>query len=102
MAARSTWTPPGKTSRESGTAAAGWSRLSTARESKQSRLVETRKWLKILTADFHGSSAMKERFLSSGIVVVAFVLAAALILPNRSISGFMQACGQFIADLFGF
>ncbi len=45
---------------------------------------------------------MKERFLSSGIVVIAFVLAAALILPNRSISGFMQACGQFIADLFGF
>jgi hypothetical protein len=45
---------------------------------------------------------MKERFLSSSIVVVAFVLAAALILPNRSISGFMQTCGQFIADLFGF
>lgn len=44
---------------------------------------------------------MRDRFLSSGIVVVAFVLAAALILPNRSVSGFMQACGQFIADLFG-
>jgi hypothetical protein len=44
---------------------------------------------------------MKDRFLSSGIVIVAFVLAAALILPNRSISGFMQACGQLIADVFG-
>jgi hypothetical protein len=45
---------------------------------------------------------MKERFLSTGIVVIAFVLGAALILPNRSISGFIQTCGQFIADLFGF
>ena len=45
---------------------------------------------------------MKTRFLSSSIVIVAFVLGAALILPDRSISGFMVSCGQFIADLFGF
>jgi hypothetical protein len=45
---------------------------------------------------------MKDRFLSTGIVVVAFALAAALMLPNRSISGFMQACGQLIADVLGF
>lgn len=44
---------------------------------------------------------MKTRFLSSGIVVLAFVLGAALILPDRSISKFMVSCGQFIADLFG-
>jgi hypothetical protein len=44
---------------------------------------------------------MKDRFLTSGIVVLAFVLGAALILPNRSISGFMTSCGQFIADMFG-
>ena len=44
---------------------------------------------------------MRDRFLSSSIVILAFVLAAALVLPNRSISGFMQACGQMIADLFG-
>ena len=45
---------------------------------------------------------MKDRFLSSGIVILIFVLGAALILPNRSISGFMQMCGQFISDVFGF
>jgi hypothetical protein len=44
---------------------------------------------------------MKDKFLSSGILVVAFVLALALILPDRSISGFMQACGRMIADVFG-
>ena len=44
---------------------------------------------------------MRDRFLSSSIVILAFVLAAALVLPNRSISGFMQACEQMIADLFG-
>jgi len=44
---------------------------------------------------------MKDRFLSGGIAIVAVVLAAALILPNRTISGFMQACGQMIADVFG-
>lgn len=44
---------------------------------------------------------MKDRFLSTGIVIVAVVLAAALILPNRSISGFMQSCGQLIADVLG-
>jgi len=45
---------------------------------------------------------MKEKFLSSGIVILIFVLGAALILPNRSISGFMQMCGQFISDIFGY
>lgn len=44
---------------------------------------------------------MKDKFLSSGIMVVALLLAAALVLPNRSISSFMQACGQLIADVFG-
>jgi hypothetical protein len=44
---------------------------------------------------------MKEKFLSSGIVILIFVLGAALILPNRSISGFMQMCGQFISDVLG-
>lgn len=45
---------------------------------------------------------MKDKFLSSSIIIVFFVLGAALILPNRSISGFMQMCGQFISDVFGF
>ena len=44
---------------------------------------------------------MKDRFLTSGIFVLAIMLGAALILPNRTISGFMQSCGQFIADCFG-
>ena len=35
-----------------------------------------------------------------GILIV--VLAAALILPNRTISGIMVQCGEFIADMFGF
>jgi len=43
---------------------------------------------------------MKDKLLSSSIVVLLFVLAAALILPNRSISGFMTSCGQLIADFF--
>jgi hypothetical protein len=45
---------------------------------------------------------MKEKFLSSSILLLVFVLGAALILPNRTISGFMQTCGQFISDVFGF
>ena len=45
---------------------------------------------------------MKDKFLSSGILILVFVLGAALILPNRSISGVMQMCGQFISDLFGY
>ena len=45
---------------------------------------------------------MKDRFLSSTIIILVFVLGAALILPNRSISGVMQTCGQFISDVFGF
>lgn len=45
---------------------------------------------------------MKDKFLSSSIVILLFVLGAALILPNRSVSGFMQTCGQFISDVFGY
>jgi hypothetical protein len=45
---------------------------------------------------------MKDRFLSSSILLLVFVLGAALILPNRTISSFMQTCGGFISDLFGF
>jgi hypothetical protein len=45
---------------------------------------------------------MKDRFLSSTILILVFALGAALILPNRSISGFIEACGKFISDLFGF
>lgn len=44
---------------------------------------------------------MRDKFLSTTIVVVAIALGVALILPNRSISGFMQACGQLIADVLG-
>lgn len=44
---------------------------------------------------------MKDKFLTSGIVVLAFLLGAALIIPNRDISRFMQSCGQMIADAFG-
>ena len=54
-----------------------------------------------LTVNLSEVVVMKDRFLSSSIVVVAFVLGAALILPNRSISGFMVSCGRMIADLFG-
>jgi hypothetical protein len=45
---------------------------------------------------------MKDKFVSSSILILVFVLGAALILPNRSISGFMQLCGQFISDVFGY
>jgi len=45
---------------------------------------------------------MRDRFISSSILILIFVLGAALILPNRTISGFMQTCGQFISDVFGF
>jgi hypothetical protein len=45
---------------------------------------------------------MKDRFLTSIIGVLVIVLAAALILPNRTISGVMQTCGSYISDVFGF
>lgn len=45
---------------------------------------------------------MKDKFLSTTIVLLVFVLGAALILPDRSVSGFMQMCGQFISEVFGF
>ena len=45
---------------------------------------------------------MKDKFLTSTIALLVLALASALILPNRSISAFMQACGGFISDLFGF
>jgi len=45
---------------------------------------------------------MKDKFLSGSILILVFVLGAALVLPNRSVSGFMQMCGQFISDVFGY
>jgi len=45
---------------------------------------------------------MKDKFLSSSILILVFVLGVALILPDRSISGFMQMCGEFISDVFGY
>jgi hypothetical protein len=45
---------------------------------------------------------MKDKFLTSMCGILIVVLAAALILPNRTISGVMQQCGEFIADMFGF
>ena len=45
---------------------------------------------------------MRDKFLTSMLGVLLVVLAAALVLPNRTISGFMQSCGSFISDVFGF
>jgi hypothetical protein len=45
---------------------------------------------------------MRQKFLTSMCGILLVVLAAALILPNRTISGFMQQCGSYIADVFGF
>ena len=45
---------------------------------------------------------MKDKFLTSMCGILIVVLAAAFILPNRTISGVMQKCGEFIADMFGF
>jgi hypothetical protein len=45
---------------------------------------------------------MKDKFLTSMVGILILVLASALILPNRTISGFMQTCGAFISNLFGF
>jgi hypothetical protein len=45
---------------------------------------------------------MKDKFLTSMVGILILVLAAALLLPNRTISNFMQGCGAFIADVFGF
>ena len=45
---------------------------------------------------------MRDKFLTSMLGVLLVVLAAALVLPNRTISGFMQSCGQLISDAFGF
>ena len=45
---------------------------------------------------------MKEKLLTSTIALLVLALESALILPNRSISDFMQACGGYISDLFGF
>ena len=56
-----------------------------------------------LTADvLEERRFMKDKFLTSTIALLVLALASALILPNRSISDFMQACGGFISDLFGF
>ena len=45
---------------------------------------------------------MRDKFLTSMCGVLLVALAAALILPNRTISGFMEQCGAYIADVFGF
>ena len=45
---------------------------------------------------------MKDRFLTSSIVILVVLLASALILPERSLSRFMEGCGEFISDTFGF
>ena len=45
---------------------------------------------------------MKDKFLTSMCGVLIVVLAAALILPNRTISGVMEQCGEFTANMFGF
>lgn len=45
---------------------------------------------------------MRDKFLTSMCGILIVVLAAALILPNRSISGIMVRCGEFIANVFGF
>ena len=45
---------------------------------------------------------MRDKFLTSTVAILLVVLAAALILPNRTISGFMQTCGAYISDAFGF
>ena len=45
---------------------------------------------------------MKDKFLTGMCGILIVVLAAALILPNRTISRFMEQCGSYIADVFGF
>jgi hypothetical protein len=45
---------------------------------------------------------MSNRTLSLLIVVLAFALAAGLILPNQSISSFMESCGDSIAKALGY
>jgi len=45
---------------------------------------------------------MRDKFLTSVVGALVVVLAAALILPDRTISGFVTSCGKAIADLFGF
>jgi hypothetical protein len=39
--------------------------------------------------------------LSGLVLVFAFVLGLILLLPDRSISRFMESCGSFIAQVFG-
>ncbi len=45
---------------------------------------------------------MKDKFLATMCGVLIVVLASAVILPGRTVSRFMEQCGSFIADLFGF
>lgn len=45
---------------------------------------------------------MRDRFLTGMCGILLIVLAAALLLPNRTISGLMQTCGSYISDVFGF
>ena len=45
---------------------------------------------------------MRDKFLTTMVGALLVVLAAALILPDRTISGFVTRCGKYIADLFGY
>ena len=45
---------------------------------------------------------MKDRFLTGSIVVLILVLASVFVLPDRSISRFMEGCGEAISDVLGF
>ncbi len=45
---------------------------------------------------------MRDKFLTSMCGILLVALAAAFILPKRTISGFMEQCGAYIADVFGF
>jgi hypothetical protein len=45
---------------------------------------------------------MRDKFLTSTVGILLIMLAAALILPNRTVSGIMQTCGAMISDAFGF
>lgn len=45
---------------------------------------------------------MRDRFLTSSIILLILVLASVFVLPERSISRFMEGCGEIISDTFGF
>ena len=45
---------------------------------------------------------MKDRFLTSSIILLILVLASVFVLPEKSISRFMEGCGEAISDVLGF